>query len=135
MQKIIVDTNVLVSSLIQRNYPFLIIQEIFKDRDITLCVSEELMLEYHQVLRREKFSKFPDFIARSEALLIDIERKASFYTPTITLNIIGDLPDNRLLELAHESKADYLITGNTNDFKFLTFEETKIVSPKEYWEL
>lgn len=49
MQKIIVDTNVLVSSLIQRSYPFLLVEEIFKDQEITLCVSDKLMREYHEV--------------------------------------------------------------------------------------
>lgn len=68
-------------------------------------------------------------------MLIDIERKAIFFTPTITLNVISDEPDNRLLELAVESGADYLITGNSNDFPFAKYEGTKIVSPKEYWEL
>lgn len=41
---------------------------------------------------------------------------------------------NRILELADISKADFIITGNTNDFTMKTHNKTKIVSPKEYWE-
>jgi len=84
MQKIIVDTNVLVSSLIQRSYPFILVEEIFKNHEITLCISDPLMREYQEVLRREKFSKFPDFISKSETLLIDIERKGVYFNPAIT---------------------------------------------------
>lgn len=135
LQKIIIDTNVLVSSLLQKSYPFLIISDILRKNSITLCVSGPLMHEYHDVLHREKFSKFIDFAAWAETLLIDIERKATFFTPSIILNVIRDLPDNRLLELAVESEADYLITGNTNDFTFSSYEITRIVNPKEYWEL
>jgi predicted nucleic acid-binding protein len=52
MQKIIVDTNVVVSSLIQRSYPYRIIYELFIDDQFHLCVSEELMLEYYEKLLR-----------------------------------------------------------------------------------
>jgi len=45
-----------------------------------------------------------------------------------------DLPDNRFLELAQFSKADFIVTGNTNDFTMKTHRTTRIVTPKEYWE-
>jgi predicted nucleic acid-binding protein len=56
------------------------------------------------------------------------------YTPIEKITIISDLPDNKFLEVAKESSADYLITGNFKDFNFETFENTKIVSPKYYFE-
>ena len=61
MRKIILDTNVLVSSLIQRSYPYLIVSEVFDNRNIELYVSKELLEEYRNVLNRKKFSKFLDF--------------------------------------------------------------------------
>lgn len=134
MQKIILDTNVLVSSLIQRSYQYLIVSEIFTGNKIKLCISEALMFEYYEVLKRKKFSKYPDFIFKSEALFADIERKAILFNPTIVLRIIGDLADNKLLELADESDADFLITGNTNDFTLTNYKKAKIVTPKEYFE-
>jgi len=56
------------------------------------------------------------------------------YEPKDKLKIIKDEPDNRLLELAKISEADFIITGNTNDFTMKIFNKTRIVSPKEYWE-
>jgi putative PIN family toxin of toxin-antitoxin system len=117
MQKIILDTNVLVSGLIQKSYPYLIIYEVFSSDKIELCISDMLMFEYYEVLNRKKFSRYPDFLIKAEALLVDIERKATLFKPTTILNIIDDSADNRLLELAEECEADFLITGNTNDFK------------------
>ena len=70
MQKIVIDTNVLVSSLIQRSYPYSIVNELFIDDKIELCVSGELMAEYYEVLRREKFARFHDFFIRAEALIV-----------------------------------------------------------------
>ncbi|MFA5817258.1 MAG: putative toxin-antitoxin system toxin component, PIN family [Bacteroidales bacterium] len=133
MQKIVVDTNVLVSALIQHSYPYHIVVEIFSNDEIQLCLSDELFAEYFNVLKRKKFAKFPDFIANSQALLVDIEKRAIKYYPTIRLEIIKDLDDNKLLELAETCSADFLITGNTNDFTLVEYKGTKIVSPKEYW--
>jgi putative PIN family toxin of toxin-antitoxin system len=133
VQKIIVDTNVLVSALIQYNYPYKIVAEIFSNDDIQLCLSDELFAEYFNVLNRKKFANFPDFIANSQALLVDIEKLAIKYFPVTRVEIISDPDDNKLLELAEISQADFLITGNTNDFKIREYKGTKIVSPKEYW--
>ncbi|MCX6303809.1 MAG: putative toxin-antitoxin system toxin component, PIN family [Bacteroidetes bacterium] len=133
MQKIIVDTNVLVSALIQYHYPFKIVVEIFSNEEIQLCLSDELFAEYFNVLNRKKFAKFPDFMANSQALLVDIEKIAIKYFPLTRVEIISDPDDNKLLELAEISQADFLITGNTNDFKIHEYKGTKIVSPKEYW--
>jgi uncharacterized protein len=134
MQKIVIDTNVIVSSLIQRVFPNLIISELFIEEKFQLCISDELLAEYYEVLARPKFSKFHDFFNRAETLLVDIETKAKKYSPKITLSIISDDDDNMILELADECEADFIITGNSNDFTFPNYKHTKIVTPKEYWE-
>ena len=134
MQKIVIDTNVVVSALIQRSYPNLIILELFIERKFQLCVSDELLAEYYEVLARPKFSRFQDFFARAESLLVEIETRSIKYFPLIKLDLISDADDNMILELADECNADFVITGNTTDFTFPTYKQTKIVTPKEYWE-
>lgn len=134
MQRIVLDTNVIISSLIQKSYPYTIVNELFIDDKIEMCVSEELMREYYDVLRREKFIRYQDFFTRAEALLVQIETKATMFTPKIRLQLISDADDNMVLELADECLADFVITGNTTDFIFPKYKETKIVTPKEYWE-
>ena len=133
MQKIVIDTNVIVSSLIQCDYPNLIIKDLFIEQKFQLCISDELLAEYYEVLARTKFSKFQDFFIRAEALLVEIEAKATKYNPTITLDLILDDDDNMILELTDECLANFVITGNTTDFTFSTYKQTKIVTPKEYW--
>lgn len=94
MQKVIIDTNVIVSSLIQNSYPYLIIYELFIEDKFHLCVSEKLMSEYYEVLARPKFKKYQDFFIRAEALLTDIDTYALKYAPTIKLELISDKDDN-----------------------------------------
>ena len=133
MQKIVIDTNVIVSSLIQKSFPYKIVNELFIEGKIILCVSEALMAEYYEVLRRPKFAAYYAFVARAEMLLSDIETKAVMYFPKISLDLISDKDDNKILELADACAADFIITGNTNDFTFPTYKQTRILTPKEYY--
>jgi putative PIN family toxin of toxin-antitoxin system len=135
MQRIIVDTNVLISALIQRSYPNFIIYNYVLENLVKVCISEELFDEYLDVLNRPKFYKYPDFISKGEFVLAQLETKASKFYPTKRLDVLTDGSDNRLLELAVESKADFIITGNTSDFTMSEFQGTKIVTPNEYWDI
>ena len=134
MQKIIIDTNVLVSALIQHSYPHLILKAVFSEPAIEICISEVLFEEYLEVLNRDKFSRYPDFEANAQTLLLDIQKYVTTYTPNTHLNIISDKDDNKLLELAEKSRANFLITGNYSDFTMKKYKNTRIVTPKEYWE-
>ena len=82
MQKVIIDTNVIVSALIQRSYPNLIINDFILENKFQLCISDELMAEYYEVLARPKFAKFQDFYFKAESLLVDIESRATKFKPS-----------------------------------------------------
>jgi putative PIN family toxin of toxin-antitoxin system len=133
MQKMMVDTNVLVSTLINNGYPHLVIQEALINKHIELCLSNDLLKEYYEVLNRNKFSGYQNFATNAHMLLVDIKMIGHTYDPKVSYDIMGDQDDNKLLELAETCKADFLITGNLNDFTMSSFKETKIVTPKNYW--
>lgn len=133
MQKVLIDTNVIVSSLIQKSFPYKIMTELFIEDIINLCISEALMKECHDVLQRPKFAAYYDFAAKAKSLLADIEAKAIEFTPLISPDLMSDKDENKILELADVCVADYIITGNTNDFTFSTYKNTRIVTPKDYW--
>ena len=87
------------------------------------------------MLNLEKFAKFPDFHSRAQTLLSDIQTFGFQFTTTTKVELIRDEPDNRLLELAESCKTQYLITGNTNEFTMTEYKGTKIVTPKEFFEI
>lgn len=74
------------------------------------------------------------FYVHAEHLLSAVLSKATKFSPQIKVDVLTDKDDNLLLELASTSAADFLITGNTNDFSIDHFEGTKIVNPRDYWE-
>lgn len=131
MQDLVIDTNVIVSSLIQRSYPYFMIYEHFVEDNLQLCFSDQVMTEYYEVLGRPKFTKFQDFFVHAESLLADIETSAKKYFPTIKADLISDKDDNIFLELADECEADFIVTGNTTDFTFATYKQTMIVKLQE----
>ena len=134
MQKIIIDTNVIVSSLIQKSCPHHIIFDLLLEDKICLCVSQSLLEEYYEVLERPKFAQFHDFALKAKTVLSNIEIKSICYQSDINLDLISDKDDNKILELADACKADFIITGNINDFTFPVYKQTKIVTPREYWD-
>lgn len=133
-QKLILDTNVLVSALISRGIPYLISTRLFVENKIELCISDQIFGEYNRVLESAKFKSQVNFDEKAKILLEKIGKYGITYFPQIKIDLIKDHSDNKFLELADESNADFLITGNTNDFTFSQYKNTKIVSPKEYWE-
>jgi len=135
MQKIVVDTNVFVSALIQNSFPRMIVYDLLFEKKVVLCLSLPLLDEYIEVLCREKFCKYRDFFLRAESIISFVKKEALMYSPKIKLDVISDKDDNKILELADESNADFIVTGNTNDFTLPQYKNTKILTPRDYWLL
>ncbi|MBK9331686.1 MAG: putative toxin-antitoxin system toxin component, PIN family [Ignavibacteria bacterium] len=134
MQKIILDTNVIVSALITNGIPSKIVEELVIEKKVNICLSHEILDEYLGVINRKKFSATKEFHLYAEQLIYQIENFSLMYLPEMKLDILSDKSDNKFLELAIESKANFLITGNTKDFTIKEIEKTKIVTPRIYWE-
>lgn len=138
--RIVIDTNVVVSSGIGKGTPYKLFDEIIADAEFEICVSDAVLREYNTVPLRDKFrkdkflSKFPDFEVQIKYVLALIEINSTHFTPTQTITKVKDDADNRFLELAVEAEALCIITGNTKDFDFEEYEEIKIFSPRDFYE-
>jgi len=135
MQSVILDTNVVVSALIQKSHPHYIVYNYVLNEQVKLYLSQALINEYREVLARPKFTQITDFLINAEIVLSLFEKIALFCEPKIRLDIIKDKSDNKLLELADESNANFLITGNNVDFTMPHYKNTRIISPRRFWEM
>lgn len=133
MHILIVDTNVIVSSLLGKSYPFLIVRDLILKEKVACVVSESVLEEYRQTLFSIKFMKVPLFSSESMELLKDIQSVSIPFESKIQLNVLKDPDDNKFLELAVECKANFLVTGNSKHFPFGEFMGTEIISPGNYW--
>ena len=130
MLKVVFDTNVIVSALLtEEGLPALLL-DLATDKKIQLFYSPDLMTEYEEVLRRDKFGLPEEKIRKA---LDEIKQTSIEVIPTQILTILTrDPKDNRILEASQEAKADYLITGNKRHFPFTKFQKTWIVTPREF---
>ena len=128
----VIDTNVLVSALLS-GHPdaatVLVVDQIF-DGLIIPVFSEEILAEYNDVLRREKFGFSADLI---EMLLTTIEKYGRKICPISTGEVLPDKKDLPFYEAAAADKhrITYLVTGNQKHFPNRPF----IVSAREFLEI
>ena len=134
MLKVIIDTNVLVSALLKSDsIPALIVSSVLQ-KHITLCLSDDIFTEYKEVLAYKKFKKLDQDEINN--LLSQFRQYALWFYPQVSLNVIrDDISDNIFLECAHESEADFLITGNKKHFGFDSYHCTKIINPGEFMDI
>jgi uncharacterized protein len=85
MQKIILDTNVIVSALISHSVPTQIVYECVLEQAVMLCLSDVILEEYVEVLARGKFGEIQGFRHNADIVLSRIRNEARFYEPSTTL--------------------------------------------------
>jgi len=128
--RIIFDTNVWISSLLYPNRD--IVNAIQKGlKEGIILTSDDVTNEIVEVLSRPKFDKYISFSKRKEFL-------TEFYNISEEIQIIQsvkqcrDPKDDKFLELALNSEADFLITGDNDLLEIKIFHRTHIVTPKEF---
>ncbi len=137
MLKLVLDTNIIVSSCIGNGYSKRIADAILLQNAVfEICVSDILILEYQRVSNyKHILKKYPSYGQKMNEMFELLAIPATTFYPTETISILKDETDNRLLELATTANAHYLITGNHLDFNISEFNNTKIISPKDFWQL
>ena len=127
--KIILDTNLWISFLITQNYS--VIDNLILEGKIKLIFSHELIEEFVTVANRPKFKKF--FNNKDiEKLLRIFDSYGKLYKVSRRINICRDPKDNFLLDLAAESKAEYLVTGDTDLLVLKKIDNTRILSWNDF---
>jgi putative PIN family toxin of toxin-antitoxin system len=134
MHKVILDTNVIISAFLKAESNPALILALGLEGSLTVCLSETIWQEYQGVLRRKKFQGLDQ--ESIEKLLSVLKQQALWVSPRISVNILSrDPTDNKFLECALESQADYLITGNTRHFPLKKFHDTRIINPRDFIDL
>lgn len=107
--RIVLDTNVLVSALLNPNGKPASVLRLVLGREVVLCVDARIFSEYRHVLMRPRFGFR---LAYVEALLAFIEYEAISVTPSPLDVAFPDTDDLPFYETALAAKARYLVTGN-----------------------
>jgi putative PIN family toxin of toxin-antitoxin system len=102
MTRIVLDTNAVVSALLQTLGPSAQLLALGLRRSVQLCVSGAVYAEYEEVISRPRFRRDPDVIANT---LRAIRENSLWVRPAITVRACADPDDNMLLECAQAARA------------------------------
>ncbi|MBS4001614.1 MAG: putative toxin-antitoxin system toxin component, PIN family [Desulfobulbaceae bacterium] len=128
-RKVILDTNLWISFLISDKFQQ--IDKYLLNDKIKLIFSKELLDEFIEVALRPKFSKY--FKSQDiEALLRNFDKFGQLVKVETNVHICRDAKDNFLLNLALDSKADYLVTGDADLLDLKTIGQTQIITMTEF---
>lgn len=129
MSKLVVDTNVLLSSFIGTGPPRLIVNRI-RDKLDLLCVSPPILEEYLMILQRAGMAE--DLLASLFSLFQDTDHVLLVH-PSRHVDVISEDPsDNMFLECAIEAEVNYLISGDRHLKGLGSFQGIEIIAPREY---
>jgi uncharacterized protein len=129
MPRVVLDTNVVVSAHLS---PAGLERAVLNwALDQGFFVSEPILKEYGEVLRRTKFKIDPGLATESLGL---IRSRSTLVSPTRKVTASRDPDDNRFLECAEAANADYFVTGNKRHFP-TTYKNTFIVDAREFLDL
>ena len=99
-----------------------------------ILISRELIEELSDVLARDKFNRYVTHEER-ERFLEKLIREAELVQITETIHVCRDPKDDRLLELALDGKASFLVTGDGDLLVLNPFRGVPIVTPARFLEV
>jgi len=126
--KVLIDTNVLVSALMNFNANPGKILSLILNLKVKIVYDNRILFEYIDVISREKFGFDEEIISG----LINFIKDEGAFANANPINIkFEDESDKKFYELFKTANVDYLVTGNKKHFP----KEKGIVSPREFLDL
>ncbi|RAV30098.1 putative toxin-antitoxin system toxin component, PIN family [Sinomicrobium soli] len=124
-KKVILDTNLWISFLISKKLNAL--DSLLNEGKIVLVFSDELIEEFVKVITRPKFRKY--FSTNDVKRILDcFDQFGKLIKVKSDVRICRDEKDNFLLNLAIDSKAHYLITGDGDLLVLNQIKNTRILT-------
>ena len=130
MRHIVLDTNCLLMA-IPKISPYRIVWDSFLDNRFVLCVSNEIIEEYLEILS----NKVGYHIATNVITAILTSTNVKFVTPYYKFNLIAsDADDNKFVDCAIAANADYIVSEDVH-FKVLdtiSFPHVNVLRIREF---
>jgi len=131
--KIVLDTNCLVVCL-SATSPYYCLWRSFRNKEITLCYTTDMLNEYSEILPRFFSQQFVDDIMHELLLSVNVKKISNFYKWNL---ITADLDDNKFVDCALNAGANFIVTNDKhfNILKTLDFPPIKVVDIETFKEM
>jgi len=130
--RIVLDTNVLVSGLLQPLGPSGQIVRLVSSGELALCHDPRILVEYREVLFREKFRFDPE---RVLALLEEIMAGGIPVAARPLAIRLPDPDDEPFLEVALTGQVQSLVTGNVKHYPTEARHGVEVLPPRIFIEI
>ena len=126
--KVVLDINILISAAIAKGKPRrLLIKGINKEFDIV--ASKQLLNELKEVISRPKFKLS---LTEADKFVSTVKRTVKLVEINSNFKVVEEDPaDDSILNVAYDSKADYIVSGDSHLLSLKKFKEIKIVTADE----
>ena len=130
--KVVIDTNVFVSSFFGGNPKRII--DLWKNEEIVLCLSKDILDEYIDVLQRvglqdeNEIEELLSLFAKGFNILFTTK------TPKIKA-VKGDPDDDKFIECAVALKVEVIITGDKTLKAMNEYMGIKILTPRQFLKI
>jgi putative PIN family toxin of toxin-antitoxin system len=131
MIRVVLDTNIVVSALLQPLGPPAQVLVLAIIGALQLCVSGPVYAEYEEVISRPRFHRTAEVISGA---LRAVRENSLWVRPTETVRACSDPDDDIFLECAQAAEAAYLVTGNLRHFPE-SWKRTRIVTARQLLDL
>jgi len=130
MRNIVLDTNCLLACIASKS-EYHTVWTSFLHEDYRLCVSNEIINEYEEILAQKISPRFADMIIQ---VILNSEN-IEFVHPTFRFNLITtDLDDNKFVDCAIVANAKYIVSQDAhfNVLKTIIFPKVNVISIEEF---
>jgi uncharacterized protein len=131
-ERVVLDTNVLISSIFwEKGKSHAIVERAIR-RDILNFTSQPLLIELSEKLR----GKFEQPKGMADRHIAFVSAFSQIVIPTISFDIVKDDPkDNMVVECAAAARAQFIVTGDNHLLKLKSYQGIRILNPKEFLEI
>ena len=132
MNPVVIDTNCLLQ-IIARKSPYRPIWGAFLAGRYDLCVSDEILDEYQEILGKQ----ITPTVAENVVLLILNQKNVQLIDPHFRMGVItADPDDNKFVDCAFAAGADYLVSEDShfNVLRSIPFPQLNIVTLDEFMQ-
>ena len=131
MDRVVFDTNVLVSATLSKGKPYRVL-ELAECEEVTSIMSQDIVNELDDVLSRERLpferEQIDEFVGK-------VLSTSEMVTPETNLEVIEDDPDDdKILECAVAGNADYIISGDLHLLDIGEYRDIRVLNPDQFLE-
>ena len=130
MRRFVIDTNCLLAILPSRS-PYHNVWEKFLEGEVELCVSNEILMEYEEIVSLKTSSYFADIIIKAILNRQNVVR----VSPTWRFNLIAQDPDdNKFVDCAIAGQSELLVSNDKhfNVLSNIDFPAVKVLTIQEF---